>query len=98
MSIASVQAGPRSVEKAQECARMIVRTAQYNSFDPKFRSPWAVEAAKAGAFPWWKRFKPEGGKVDDCTAIVVCLEPADAARGSDRSTTLSGARTAVNAS
>ena len=35
-----------------------------------------VEAARAGALPFWKRFRPEGGKVDDCTVIVVALESA----------------------
>lgn len=70
-----MQGGPRSQSNAQECARLIVETAQQNSFNPKFRSPWVVEAARAGALPFWQRFRPEGGKVDDCTAIVVCLEP-----------------------
>lgn len=83
---------------AQECARLIVRTAQYNGFDAKFRSPWAVEAARAGAFPWWKRLKPEGGKVDDCTAVVVCLEPADAVQGLDQPATVSDGRIAVTVS
>lgn len=83
---------------AQACARLIVKTAQYNSFDPKFRSPWAVEAARVGAVPWWKRFNPEGGKVDDCTAVVVCLEPAGAVWDTDRQTVVTGGPAAVTAS
>ena len=81
-----MQKGRRSVDLAQECARHIVEAAQENSFDPNFRSPWAVEAARAGVLPWWKRLKPVGGKVDDCTAVVICLEPASSALASDRRT------------
>lgn len=88
----------RSVAMAQECARLIVETAQENSFDLKFRSPWAVEAAKAGALPWWKRFKPEGGKVDDCTAVVICLEPASAVHSSDVNAPADSSQAAVGVS
>ena len=93
-----MQKGQRSVAMAQECARLIVETAQENSFDPKFRSPWAVDAAKAGALPWWKRFKPEGGKVDDCTAVVICLEAASAVRSSDGSAAADRSQAAVEVS
>ena len=62
----------------------MVETAQENGFNPRFRSPWVVEAAKAGALPWWQRFKPEGGKVDDCTAVVICMEEASVAQGSQQ--------------
>ena len=83
--------------KAQECARAVVEAAQQNSFNPKFRSPWVVEAAKAGVLPWWQRFKPEGGKVDDCTAVVICMEPASALQGSDARPTTAGSSAAVTA-
>ena len=90
-----LQDGQRSVSKAQECARAIVEAAQGNSFNPKFRSPWVVEAAKAGVLPWWQRFKPEGGKVDDCTAVVICMEPASAQQGSDAQAVRAGSSAAV---
>lgn len=80
---------------AQACARMLVKIARYNSMDPKIRSPWAVESAKMGAVPWWKRLRPEGGKIDDCTAIVVCLEPTGAMWDSDRQAIASDGRAAV---
>lgn len=89
--------GQHSVAKAQECARAVVEAAQENSFNPKFRSPWVVEAAKAGILPWWQRFKPEGGKVDDCTAVVICMEPASALQGSDARPTTAGSSAAVTA-
>lgn len=80
---------------AQACARMLVKTARYNSLDPKTRSPWAVESAKMGAVPWWKRLRPEGGKIDDCTAVVVCLEPAGAMWDSDRQAITGNGQAAV---
>ena len=70
----NLQDGPRTEDMVKECANQIVETAQQNSFNTKFRSPWVVEAARVGALPFWQRFRPEGGKIDDCTAIVVCLE------------------------
>lgn len=83
--------------KAQECARAIVETAQQNSFNPKFRSPWVIEAAKAGVLPWWQRFKPEGGKVDDCTAVVICMEPASADRDTGSQNVQASGSAAVSA-
>ncbi len=83
------------MSKAQECARAIVETAQENSFNPKFRSPWVVEAARAGVLPWWQRFKPEGGKVDDCTAVVICMEPASALQTSDAQKAAAGGSAAA---
>lgn len=71
-----VQNGPHTGDQVTECAQLIVETAQQNSFNEKFRSPWVVEAARAGALPFWKRFRPEGGKIDDCTVIVVSLQSA----------------------
>ena len=85
-----MQADTRTVAKAQECARAVVEAAQENSFNPRFRSPWVVEAAKAGALPWWQRLKPEGGKIDDCTAVVICMEPASAVQSSQQKAAAAG--------
>ena len=74
---------------------MLVKIARYNSLDPNIRSPWAVESARMGDVPWWKRLRPAGGKVDDCTAVVVCLEPAGAVWDSDRQAVVSGGQAAV---
>ena len=71
-----------------------METARANSYDPNFRSPWVVEAAKAGVLPWWERIRPRGGKLDDCTAIVICMEPADALQRPDAQRD-AGARRAI---
>jgi len=47
--------------------------------------------------PWWQRFKPEGGKVDDCTAVVICMEPASALQEFDAQPTTAGSSAAVTA-
>ncbi len=52
------QDGPLDANKAAEVAEAFVIAAARNSVNPKFRSPWVTEAAKAGVLPIWKRLDP----------------------------------------
>ena len=60
----------RSQRAAEALAHLIVEAASENARSGSFRSPWAVEAAAAGALPFWARLLPRGGKLDDITAVV----------------------------
>jgi hypothetical protein len=64
----------RSAFTAQALAHTLAHAARRNAVDPEFRSPWILEAAAAGALPLWRRLRPRGGKLDDCTAVVVFAE------------------------
>ena len=66
----------RTELSAQVLSRTIVATAQAQARDEAFRSPWIVEAANAGQLTWLQRLNPQGGKEDDCTAIVAFILPA----------------------
>ena len=72
----------RTELSAQVLSRTIVATAQAQASDEAFRSPWIVEAAHAGQLTWLQRLNPQGGKEDDCTAVVAFILPApDALHG-----------------
>ena len=45
-----------------------------------YRSPWIVEAARAGALPLVRSIRPRGGKLDDCTVVVLFAMEPDMAR------------------
>lgn len=44
-----------------------------------YRSPWIVEAARAGALPLMRSIRPRGGKLDDCTVVVLFATEPDQA-------------------
>jgi hypothetical protein len=56
---------------AAALAREIAGAAFVNARDPEFRSPWAVEAARAGQASLLRTLFPRGGKMDDCTVVVA---------------------------
>lgn len=57
-----------------QVARTLAQTAFKNAGDAEFRSPWAVEAAKAGQLPFLRSLFPRGGKMDDVTVVVARVE------------------------
>ena len=72
-----VQAGhERSDADAKKLALTLADIARANALDQNYRSPWILEAAAAGKLPVWQRLRPRGGKLDDCTAVVVYAELA----------------------
>lgn len=85
-----VQVQPhRSAFTAQALALRLANAARKNAVNSDYRSPWIVEAAAAGALPLWRRWRPRGGKLDDCTAVVVFAElEAAQARSSSESAPL----------
>ena len=74
-----VQAQPhRTAFTAEALARTLAQAARHNALDEHYQSPFIMEAAAAGVLPFWKRFHPRGGKLDDCTVVVVFAEPVQA--------------------
>ena len=69
----------RTELSAQVLSRTIAATAQAQARDEAFRSPWIMEAAHAGQLTWLQRLNPQGGKEDDCTAVVAFILPAPVA-------------------
>lgn len=57
---------------------MLAQAARKNAQDASYQSPFIMEAAAAGVLPIWRRWQPRGGKLDDCTVVVVFAEPAQA--------------------
>jgi protein phosphatase PTC7 len=71
--------GPdRSQVAASALAARIAAKAAAHGADPGYKSPWVVEAARAGLLPLWARLLPRGGKMDDCTVVVGWLVEARA--------------------
>lgn len=71
-----LQAQPhRTAFTAEALARTLAAAARSNALDAQYRSPWIVEAAAAGVLPFWKAWRPRGGKLDDCTVVVIFAEP-----------------------
>jgi len=66
-----------SAASAAALARAIAAKAAAHGADPAYRSPWVVEAARAGVLPLWARLAPRGGKQDDCTVVVAWCVAAD---------------------
>jgi hypothetical protein len=54
-------------------AQAIAAAAAANAADREFRSPWAVEAARAGQASLLRTLFPRGGKMDDCTVVVALV-------------------------
>ena len=74
------QAQPhRTAFTAEALARTLAQAARKNALDGRYRSPFIVEAAAAGVLPLWKRLRPRGGKLDDCTVVVLFAEPVQQA-------------------
>lgn len=74
------QAQPhRTAFTAEALARTLAQAARKNALDEHYRSPFIVEAAAAGVLPFWKRLRPRGGKLDDCTVVVLFAEPVQQA-------------------
>ncbi|BDA47398.1 probable protein phosphatase 2C 26 at C-terminar half [Coccomyxa sp. Obi] len=74
-----MQAQPhRTAFTAEALARMLAQAARINALDAGYQSPFIMEAAAAGVLPIWRRWNPRGGKLDDCTVVVVFAEPAQA--------------------
>lgn len=57
---------------------MLAQAARKNALDASYKSPFIMEAAAAGVLPIWRRWNARGGKLDDCTVVVVFAEPAQA--------------------
>jgi hypothetical protein len=49
---------------AEALARKLAAAARKNALDAHYRSPFIVEAARAGVLPLWRRVRPRGGKLD----------------------------------
>ena len=72
-----MQAGhERTDTAAKQLALQLANVARKNALNKDYRSPWILEAAAAGKLPVWQRMRPRGGKLDDCTAVVVFAELA----------------------
>lgn len=71
-----LQSHSQDAASAEQLACAIADKAQKNAADVNFKSPWAVEAGRAGVLPFWQRFNPKGGKVDDCTVVVAFMQTA----------------------
>lgn len=67
------------VHDAEALASLIVEAGHERGLDPRSRTPWIVEAAKhqPDLLPWPLRFRPRGGKPDDCTAVVALMRADD---------------------
>ena len=73
----NAQAGAsRTDTAAKELALDLANSARDHALNKNYRSPWILEAAAAGKLPIWQRLHPRGGKLDDCTAVVVFAELA----------------------
>ena len=57
---------------------MLAQAARKNALDASYQSPFIMEAAAAKVLPIWRRWHPRGGKLDDCTVVVVFAQPAHA--------------------
>ena len=64
-----------SPEDAAELAQAIAECAHATGTDARVRTPWIVGAAKhqPNVLPWHIRFRPRGGKPDDCTVVVAIM-------------------------
>ncbi len=83
MLCAPMQSGDeRTDAAAKELALDLANAARDHALDRNYRSPWILEAAAAGKLPVWQRLRPRGGKLDDCTAVVVFAELATPVPGS----------------
>ena len=72
-----MQAGhERTDTAAKQLALQLANEARKNALNANYKSPWILEAAAAGKLPVWQRMRPRGGKLDDCTAVVVFAELA----------------------
>ena len=72
-----MQAGhERNDSDAKQLALRLANAARKNALNANYKSPWILEAAAAGKLPMWQRMRPRGGKLDDCTAVVVFAELA----------------------
>ena len=61
---------------AKELALDLANAARDHALSPSYRSPWILEEASAGKLPLLQRLRPRGGKLDDCTVLVVFAELA----------------------
>ena len=69
-------ASGRTDTDAKDLALDLANAARDNALNPRYKSPWILEAAAAGKLPMLQRIRPRGGKLDDCTAVVVFADLA----------------------
>lgn len=62
-------------ERALLClANDILSLAEANSQDKMFKSPWSVECAEQRKVGLLRKMFPKGGKLDDITVVVACVQ------------------------